>query len=75
MPDYLTVEQAAAELDLSKSMVLYLIDHDEIEARKFDPDKETSPWMIDPASVSAYQKRKSVPVVPKTKKRAQATKA
>lgn len=61
MADYLTVEQAAETLGLSIRMVQYLINTGAIEAKKYDPDKVTSPWLIDPASVKAYQKQKAAP--------------
>jgi len=63
MADYMTVEQAAQELGLSVRMVQYLITTGEIEASKYDATKATSPWMIVPASLKSYaKKRKTGPL-------------
>lgn len=77
--EFLTVERAAQDpdLDLGVRGINYAIVRGELPARKLDPDKPTSPYLIDPEDWAAFKQARlaAAPANPKslkTKKRAQA---
>ncbi len=60
--DFVSVEEAARRLGQTERAVLFAINRGDLPgARKINPDKATSSWLIPVSSLKAYEKKRAQP--------------